>query len=91
MVMLSSLTDLLHFIDENQLSTEFGGTLDECHSDWIVLQTVSILIHTKAAYWFNAGKQDIYTVTKNGLYALYALYASQIEIKSQNRIVYFTI
>ncbi|XP_058645574.1 proto-oncogene DBL isoform X3 [Onychostoma macrolepis] len=39
MVMLSSLTDLLRFIDENQLSTEFGGTLEECHSDWIVLQT----------------------------------------------------
>uniref|UniRef100_A0A671RJH6 MCF.2 cell line derived transforming sequence b n=1 Tax=Sinocyclocheilus anshuiensis TaxID=1608454 RepID=A0A671RJH6_9TELE len=39
MVMLSSLTDLLRFIDENQLSTEFGSTLEECHSDWIVLQT----------------------------------------------------
>uniref|UniRef100_A0A8C1XEN0 MCF.2 cell line derived transforming sequence b n=1 Tax=Cyprinus carpio TaxID=7962 RepID=A0A8C1XEN0_CYPCA len=39
MVMLSSLTDLLRFIDENQLSSEFGGTLEECHSDWIVLQT----------------------------------------------------
>ncbi|KTF74633.1 hypothetical protein cypCar_00036959 [Cyprinus carpio] len=42
MVMLSSLTDLLRFIDENQLSTEFGGTLEECHSDWIVLQTDDI-------------------------------------------------
>ncbi|XP_051540306.1 proto-oncogene DBL-like isoform X1 [Myxocyprinus asiaticus] len=39
MVMLSSLTDLLRFIDENQLSTEFGGTLEQCHSDWIVLRT----------------------------------------------------
>ncbi|XP_051971780.1 proto-oncogene DBL isoform X2 [Xyrauchen texanus] len=39
MVMLSSLTDLLSFIDENQLSTEFGGTLEQCHSDWIVLRT----------------------------------------------------
>ncbi|XP_065114103.1 proto-oncogene DBL isoform X1 [Paramisgurnus dabryanus] len=39
MVMLSSLTDLLRFIDENQLSTEFGGTLEQSHSDWIVLRT----------------------------------------------------
>ncbi|TRY99252.1 hypothetical protein DNTS_022814 [Danionella cerebrum] len=39
MIMLSSLTDLLRFIDENQLSTEFGGTLEQCHSDWIVLRT----------------------------------------------------
>uniref|UniRef100_A0AAQ4NWX3 MCF.2 cell line derived transforming sequence n=1 Tax=Gasterosteus aculeatus aculeatus TaxID=481459 RepID=A0AAQ4NWX3_GASAC len=38
-VMLSSVTDLLHYIDENQLTSEFGGTLDYCHSDWIVLRT----------------------------------------------------
>uniref|UniRef100_A0A4W5RJX0 MCF.2 cell line derived transforming sequence a n=1 Tax=Hucho hucho TaxID=62062 RepID=A0A4W5RJX0_9TELE len=39
-VMLSSVTDLLRYIDENQLTSEFGGTLDYCHSDWIVLRTV---------------------------------------------------
>uniref|UniRef100_A0A671QVP4 MCF.2 cell line derived transforming sequence a n=1 Tax=Sinocyclocheilus anshuiensis TaxID=1608454 RepID=A0A671QVP4_9TELE len=38
-VMLSSVTDLLQYIDENQLTSEFGGTLDYCHSDWIVLRT----------------------------------------------------
>uniref|UniRef100_A0A3B4B010 Uncharacterized protein n=1 Tax=Periophthalmus magnuspinnatus TaxID=409849 RepID=A0A3B4B010_9GOBI len=38
-VMLSSVTDLLHYIEENQLTSEFGGTLDYCHSDWIVLRT----------------------------------------------------
>ncbi|KAI1903103.1 hypothetical protein AGOR_G00023760 [Albula goreensis] len=38
-VMLSSVTDLLHYIDENQLTSEFGGTLEYCHSDWIVLRT----------------------------------------------------
>uniref|UniRef100_A0A8C6KH96 MCF.2 cell line derived transforming sequence n=1 Tax=Nothobranchius furzeri TaxID=105023 RepID=A0A8C6KH96_NOTFU len=38
-VMLSSVTDLLRYIDENQLTSEFGGTLDYCHSDWIVLRT----------------------------------------------------
>uniref|UniRef100_A0A3P8UXN2 MCF.2 cell line derived transforming sequence n=1 Tax=Cynoglossus semilaevis TaxID=244447 RepID=A0A3P8UXN2_CYNSE len=38
-VMLSSVTDLLHYISENQLTSEFGGTLDYCHSDWIVLRT----------------------------------------------------
>ncbi|TSS60346.1 Guanine nucleotide exchange factor DBS [Bagarius yarrelli] len=39
-VMLSSVTDLLRYIDENQLTSEFGGTLDYCHSDWIFLRTV---------------------------------------------------
>lgn len=39
--MLSSVTDLLRYINENQLTSEFGGTLDYCHSDWIVLRTVS--------------------------------------------------
>lgn len=39
--MLSSVTDLLRYIDENQLTSEFGGTLDYCHSDWILLRTVS--------------------------------------------------
>uniref|UniRef100_A0AAZ3R394 MCF.2 cell line derived transforming sequence a n=1 Tax=Oncorhynchus tshawytscha TaxID=74940 RepID=A0AAZ3R394_ONCTS len=38
-VMLSSVTDLLRYVDENQLTSEFGGTLDYCHSDWIVLRT----------------------------------------------------
>uniref|UniRef100_A0AAR2L6L3 MCF.2 cell line derived transforming sequence a n=1 Tax=Pygocentrus nattereri TaxID=42514 RepID=A0AAR2L6L3_PYGNA len=38
-LMLSSVTDLLRYIDENQLTSEFGGTLDYCHSDWIVLRT----------------------------------------------------
>ncbi|KAJ8015700.1 hypothetical protein DPEC_G00028840 [Dallia pectoralis] len=38
-VMLSSVTDLLRYIDENQLTSEFGGTLDYCHSDWIILRT----------------------------------------------------
>ncbi|XP_061786600.1 proto-oncogene DBL isoform X1 [Nerophis lumbriciformis] len=38
-VMLSSVTDLLKYIDENQLTSEFGGTLDYCHSDWILLRT----------------------------------------------------
>ncbi|KAJ8276410.1 hypothetical protein COCON_G00081620 [Conger conger] len=38
-VMLSSVTDLLRYIDENQLTSEFGGTLEYCHTDWIVLRT----------------------------------------------------
>ncbi|XP_049324988.1 proto-oncogene DBL isoform X2 [Astyanax mexicanus] len=38
-IMLSSVTDLLRYIDENQLSSEFGGTLECCPSDWIVLRT----------------------------------------------------
>ncbi|XP_030648444.1 proto-oncogene DBL [Chanos chanos] len=38
-VMLSSVTDLLRYIDENQLNSEFDGTLEYCHSDRIVLRT----------------------------------------------------
>ncbi|XP_046705882.1 proto-oncogene DBL isoform X4 [Silurus meridionalis] len=38
-LMLSSVTDLLRYIDEKQLTSEFGGTLDYCHSDWIFLRT----------------------------------------------------
>ncbi|XP_058857608.1 proto-oncogene DBL-like isoform X4 [Acipenser ruthenus] len=38
-VMLSSVTELLRYIDENQLTPEFGGTLEYCHSDWVVLRT----------------------------------------------------
>ncbi|XP_041428746.1 proto-oncogene DBL-like isoform X2 [Xenopus laevis] len=38
-VMLSSASDLLNYIDEKQLTTEFGGTLDYRHSDWVVFRT----------------------------------------------------
>ncbi|KAM6970632.1 proto-oncogene DBL [Aplochiton taeniatus] len=37
-VMLRSVTDLLRYIDENHLTSEFAGTLEYCHSDWIVLR-----------------------------------------------------
>ncbi|XP_017344270.1 proto-oncogene DBL isoform X1 [Ictalurus punctatus] len=38
-IMLSSVTDLLRYIDENQLSADFSGTLECCSTDWIVLKT----------------------------------------------------
>ncbi|GAA6111511.1 proto-oncogene DBL isoform X1, partial [Tachysurus ichikawai] len=38
-IMLSSVTDLLRYIDENQLSTDFSGTFECCSTDWIVLRT----------------------------------------------------
>uniref|UniRef100_A0A3B3SPU0 MCF.2 cell line derived transforming sequence n=1 Tax=Paramormyrops kingsleyae TaxID=1676925 RepID=A0A3B3SPU0_9TELE len=38
-VMLSSVTDLLRYIEDNQLSSEFSGVLEYCNSDWIVLRT----------------------------------------------------
>lgn len=47
--MLSSVTDLLRYIDENQLTSEFGGTLDYCHTDWIVLRTVKGFTNTLEA------------------------------------------
>ncbi|KFO91212.1 Proto-oncogene DBL, partial [Buceros rhinoceros silvestris] len=38
-VMLSSVSDLLMYIDEQQLTPEFGGTLEYCHSEWVVFRT----------------------------------------------------
>ncbi|KAG8553471.1 hypothetical protein GDO81_003424 [Engystomops pustulosus] len=38
-VMLSSASDLLKYIDEKQLTTEFGGTLEYRHRDWVVCRT----------------------------------------------------
>ncbi|KFR16109.1 Proto-oncogene DBL, partial [Opisthocomus hoazin] len=38
-VMLSSVSDLLTYIDEQQLTPEFGGTLEYCHSEWVVFRT----------------------------------------------------
>uniref|UniRef100_A0A8C5MYC2 MCF.2 cell line derived transforming sequence n=1 Tax=Leptobrachium leishanense TaxID=445787 RepID=A0A8C5MYC2_9ANUR len=38
-VMLSSASDLLKYIDERQLTPEFGGTLQYCHRDWVVCRT----------------------------------------------------
>lgn len=39
--MLSSVSDLLTYIDEQQLTPELGGTLEYCHSEWVVFRTVS--------------------------------------------------
>ncbi|XP_031427553.1 proto-oncogene DBL isoform X2 [Clupea harengus] len=36
---LSSVSDLLHYLDEHHLSSDFDGKLDYCHSDWFVLKT----------------------------------------------------
>ncbi|KAM9456413.1 proto-oncogene DBL isoform 1-T1 [Clarias gariepinus] len=38
-IMLSSVTDLLRYINENQLSADFSGTLECCATDWIVVRT----------------------------------------------------
>ncbi|KFP00780.1 Proto-oncogene DBL, partial [Calypte anna] len=38
-VMLSSVSDLLTYIDEHQLTPEFGGTLEYCHSEWVIFRT----------------------------------------------------
>lgn len=39
--MLSSVSDLLTYIDEQQLTPELGGTLEYCHSEWVIFRTVS--------------------------------------------------
>lgn len=46
-VMLSSVSDLLTYIDEQQLTPEFGGTLEYCHSEWVIFRTV----RTRAQHW----------------------------------------
>ncbi|XP_056347066.1 proto-oncogene DBL isoform X2 [Oenanthe melanoleuca] len=38
-VMLSSVSDLLTYIDEQQLTPELGGSLEYCHSQWVVFRT----------------------------------------------------
>ncbi|XP_056665600.1 proto-oncogene DBL isoform X1 [Monodelphis domestica] len=38
-VMLSSVSELLSYIDEKQLTPEFGGTLEYCHSEWVIFRT----------------------------------------------------
>ncbi|NXD37571.1 MCF2 protein, partial [Copsychus sechellarum] len=38
-VMLSSVSDLLTYIDEQQLTPELGGSLEYCHSEWLVFRT----------------------------------------------------
>uniref|UniRef100_A0A3Q1NGV5 MCF.2 cell line derived transforming sequence n=1 Tax=Bos taurus TaxID=9913 RepID=A0A3Q1NGV5_BOVIN len=37
-VMLSSVSDLLTYIDDKQLTTELGGTLQYSHSEWITFR-----------------------------------------------------
>lgn len=40
-VMLRSVGDLLRYIDENHLTSDFAAKVEYCQSDWIVLRTVS--------------------------------------------------
>uniref|UniRef100_A0AAV2MK73 MCF.2 cell line derived transforming sequence a n=1 Tax=Knipowitschia caucasica TaxID=637954 RepID=A0AAV2MK73_KNICA len=72
-VMLSSVTDLLRYIEENQLTSEFGGTLDYCHSDWIVLRTaiesfamtVKDIAHLLQNFGTEVAETDLPNETKN--------------------------
>ncbi|KAJ8795223.1 hypothetical protein J1605_002847 [Eschrichtius robustus] len=41
-VMLSSVSDLLTYIDDEQLTPELGGTLQYCHSEWTIFRNVLI-------------------------------------------------
>ncbi|CAN9501490.1 unnamed protein product [Ophioblennius macclurei] len=38
-VMLRSVGDLLRYIDENHLTSDFTAKVEYCHSDWLVLRT----------------------------------------------------
>uniref|UniRef100_A0A8D1GTG4 MCF.2 cell line derived transforming sequence n=1 Tax=Sus scrofa TaxID=9823 RepID=A0A8D1GTG4_PIG len=46
-VMLSSVSDLLTYIDDKQLTPELGGTLQYCHSEWIIFRNNDITAVTK--------------------------------------------
>ncbi|KAI5138858.1 Proto-Oncogene Dbl [Manis pentadactyla] len=37
-VMLSSVSDLRTYVDDKQLTPELGGTLQYCHSEWIIFR-----------------------------------------------------
>lgn len=39
-VMLRSVGELLRYIDENHLASDFAAKVEYCQSDWIVLRTV---------------------------------------------------
>lgn len=39
--MLRSVGDLLRYIDENHLTSDFAAKVEYCQSDWIVLRTVA--------------------------------------------------
>ncbi|KAG7257695.1 hypothetical protein CRUP_020030 [Coryphaenoides rupestris] len=41
-VMLRSVGDLLRYIDEHHLTTDFTAKVEYCHSDWVVLRTDDI-------------------------------------------------
>lgn len=43
-VMLRSVGDLLRYIDENHLTSDFAAKVEYCQSDWIVLRTVSAYV-----------------------------------------------
>ncbi|EDL86173.1 rCG49922 [Rattus norvegicus] len=46
-VMLSSVSDLLTYIDDKQLTPELGGTLQYCHSEWIIFRNNDLTTVTK--------------------------------------------
>lgn len=39
--MLRSVGELLRYIDENHLASDFAAKVEYCQSDWIVLRTVA--------------------------------------------------
>lgn len=41
--MLRSVSDLLRYIDENRLTSDFTAKVEYCQSDWIVLRTVRMM------------------------------------------------
>lgn len=40
--MLRSVGELLRYIDENHLASDFTTKVEYCQSDWIVLRTVAL-------------------------------------------------
>lgn len=44
--MLRSVGELLRYIDENHLASDFAAKVEYCQSDWIVLRTVAPPVFT---------------------------------------------
>lgn len=48
--MLGSVSELLTYIDDKQLTPELGGTLQYCHSEWILFRNVCFFCPYCRAY-----------------------------------------
>ncbi|XP_068107095.1 proto-oncogene DBL isoform X3 [Hyperolius riggenbachi] len=82
-VMLSSASDLLKYIDEKQLTPEFGGTLEYRHRDWVVCQTAiesfALTVKEVAQMLQAFGTELAETELPNDIYSIEHILANRME------------